>query len=142
MEATAQVNSIDHGLLRQFIALSMELRETEATAADLKERVAGLKEQLIDQFVNSGTDRITVDGMTVYTSVTTWASIPDPNKEAAYRFMARNPELRDLVKKTVNSQQLSAYVREMNRLNQPLSKRFAELIKITDKPDVRVIRGR
>ncbi len=117
--------------LARFVHLADLERELKAKLADVTAERIALEGVLLDHWSNNGITQMRVAGLTVYPQTTLYASAPlDAVREAG---------LDDLV--GVNSQSLSAFVREKRRLDEPLPEPLAAAIRITEKTSLRTRRG-
>lgn len=104
--------------VRAFAALSEEKSLLEARLNEVREDLKALNADLCEQFALAGVDSMKVDGRIVFLRRQLWASVQAPPgadpgaKEAAYQVL-KDHQLGWMVKEGVNSQTLSAWVREL-----------------------------
>lgn len=104
---------VDLRLVRRY----KELRDLEAASSaegkTFKEEADRIEARLVEQYSEAGVQNLSIDGKTVYLNRTTfaqWEPGLDPEEKRAALRAAGVPEL---VTETVNSQTLSAWVREL-----------------------------
>lgn len=107
--------------LSRFAELEARRRELEEELKVIEQEQGELEPQVLEQFVESGVSKVTINGLTVYMSTTLWAGVArrdDETPEDAYeRACARLTELGlgDFVQTRFNTQSLSAYFREQQK---------------------------
>lgn len=106
----------DFNRLLTFVALSDEKAALDARLKVVKDELAALSDLLATQFALAGVPRMTVNGRTVYLHRQVWASVQpeDGDLDAAFKVLERY-DMGWMVKPTVNSQTLSARIREMEK---------------------------
>ena len=120
-----------------------ELRATqgaiEAEAGAIKEEADILERELVEAFTDAATQRLTVDGKTIYLHRATFAQraegvTADQIREALLECAP------SLVTSTVNSNTLSAYVREFLDADEPreLPEPLRDLLELGERYSVRV----
>ena len=99
-------------LIDQIVDLQIQIDEAVAALNLLKERRNALDGEGIEYFIETGTQRVTRRGKTVYLSTTWRSSIPaSVDKEEAYEAL-RKHGLGHAVKEQYNASTLSADIRE------------------------------
>ena len=126
--------------VKRFVELDGEIDRADAALKALKEERAQLVDQLLDGFADAGMTNVTIGNHTVYTTRQTWAGV-DPEKKEEAKEALRAYGLDAFVKEQVNSQQLSAWVRERREADEGIPPAIADVIRITEKWDVRVRRA-
>jgi hypothetical protein len=102
-------------LVNEFIALDLARKAKEDDIDKLKEQLALLEAQLLERFENAGQQSFkSKQGVTVYIHRQLWAGAADGNAALLMETL-RAEGLGVLVKESVNTQTLSAYVRECAR---------------------------
>jgi len=115
-------------LLAEYVTLTAEKRSLEAQVDRLKSTLATQEEVLLDLFAEAGIQNIkTATGQTVYTNREVYAKLVGDQKKA--HTALRRAGLGDLIKQTVSSQTLRAYVREMDEV---LPKGLQPYIDVTE----------
>lgn len=110
---------------------------------DLKAKQAeqdALKEQLLQQFEARNLKNLKVGRRLVYVHRSVWASVP-PEHAGEVKRALRDLDLSEFIKETVNSQQLSAHVREYPEDDQgmpSLPEQLQGLLRVTEKYDLRI----
>ncbi len=117
------------GLAGQMVEIDAEIREAEALVASIKERRAAVEEQLLEQFAETGTSSVRVNGRTVSMRRDLYSKILDAER---LNDALRSCGFGDLVEEKVNSMRLSALVREIDRgdIEQPEA-----LVGVVDKSE-------
>ena len=100
--------------LKQYIELTDLKRRLEAQLKDTKSRMAELEPHIVEQFQEDGTQSVNMDGFTVYLNRQLFASAADGDKDAMIQAMkgCGDESWSFLVRDSVNSQSLSARIRE------------------------------
>jgi len=117
--------------LKRFVALEERRHQLEAEVDTIKAEAAELESRLLPQFEQSGTERIAIDGRTVYVERKLWAKAKDGDKTAVCKALKR-AHLGDYVEETFNSNSLSAYVRELDREERPLPPSLREVLEVSE----------
>jgi hypothetical protein len=117
--------------LKRFVALEERRRQLEAEVDSIKAETAELEQRLLPQFEQSGTERIAIDGRTVYVERKLWAKAKDGDKSSVCKALKRC-RLGDYVEETFNTNSLSAYVRELDREGKPLSTALAAVLDVSE----------
>lgn len=128
---------IDTEKMRRYVELTKRKRQTEEDLDGLKKELARLEGQLLEDFERAGVDSMRIDGMTVYPHRQLFANARDGDKERAVEAL-RACGLDDYVKEQFNTQSLSAYVRELDELEEPLPQPLAEALDVHEKYTLRV----
>lgn len=137
----AEAVLVDFSKARKFVTLSARIKALEAEVAKLKQDREVLKTDLMDQLVEAGSNKIVVDGATVYIHQQLWAKPKNGDYESAIAAL-RLCGLGDLVKETFNTNQLSAVIREMKREDRQIPEALEATIETTDTYDLRVRSGK
>lgn len=102
----------DIELIDEIIDLQIKIDEADAALRALKQRRSALEGEGIEYFIETGTQRVTRNGKTVYLSSTWRSSIPaGVDKEEAYAALKKHG-LGHAVKEQYNASTLSADIRE------------------------------
>lgn len=128
---------IDIENMRRYVALTQRKRAAEGEVDELKRELARLESKLLEDFERAGVDSMRIDGMTVYPHRQLFANARDGDKERAVEAL-RACGLDDYVKEQFNTQSLSAYVRELDELEEPLPEPLAEALDVYTKYTLRV----
>ena len=124
--------------VREFLALKARKTLLERQLESVKEDIAIREKLLQDGFIEDGLDHVSMDGQTAYLHEQLWASLQGDRTEAHNAL--RGAGLAHLVHDNVNSNTLSAYVRELTENDEPIPKRLKPFVKVTKKFSVRVRR--
>ena len=125
LERSPQPMDTDGGLpalgqLKRFVALDKRKRRLEEELKSVKAELEDLRPAVLDYFRTSGTQKQTLDGVTVYLHRQLWAGREegvDGTKAAAALTLA---DLGYLVEPKFNTQSLSAFFREQEQLRDDL----------------------
>lgn len=123
--------------MRRYVELTKRKRQAEGELDELKKELSRLETKLLEDFERAGVDSMRIDGMTVYPHRQLFANARDGDKERAVEAL-RACGLDDYVKEQFNTQSLSAYVRELDELEEPLPPPLAEALDIHEKYTLRV----
>jgi len=118
----------------------------------VKEKLTELEPLILEQFEKAGIQNMKVGDWKPYVHSQIWASVDKSNPRAMEILKANG--LADLVSETVNSQSLSAYVREQVRLyedadsknleevlKQALPDELLDVLKVSEKTSLRVVKA-
>lgn len=102
---------------KRFAELSKQKREIEGNLDTVKGELKLLEEKLLDDFVDAGFSKVSIDDMTIYLRSQDWASVGEAGLPALKaRLVEMGAEF--LVRETVNTQSLSAWVRERTKMGE------------------------
>ena len=96
--------------VHEFIGLIERKRGLEAALKDVENEIRSVEPIALEYMAGEGIQNCNVDGYTVYLQTQVWASLQD-DRIAAIAAL-KDAGLEDMVQETVNSQTLSAWVRE------------------------------
>ncbi len=97
--------------LKRLIELDRKIKTHQGAIEELKEARAKLEASLMENMINAGIQRTTLDGSTVYIKRELWASAGEPGMKALVDAL-RKEGLGDLVTESAGAQKLSAWIRE------------------------------
>lgn len=133
--------------VKRFIALVGKKRRHEEQAEELAGQIAELESKLMASFVERGVDRVTMDGQTVWIDRKLWAGAENGDSQATCAALAE-AGLGDFVKPGFNVQQLSSWVRELEKaagrklpqdqVKDLLPEPLRPFVRITEKYNLRV----
>lgn len=112
----------------RFIELETERRVLEARLKDIKEEIEPIHQDVLTHFEQTGTEKIRRGGLTVYIHRQLWARAIDGDYERGCAAL-RAAGLGDLVKETFNVHTLSAWLREQERMGEPIPESFEGAIQ-------------
>lgn len=115
--------------VKQFVALADEKSALEQRLKQIEADQKALEEALLQQFQESGTQSVNVDGRTVSLRRDLFASPRDGDREAVIEAL-KAADLGQYVKEDYNANSLKAYVREMVRAAE--AERGGPLADLTD----------
>ena len=100
--------------IKPYVELIKKKARLEEQLRDVKARLDVLEPQIAESFQKEGIQSTNVDGYTVYLNRQLWAGAADGDKEAMFTALKTYPDdsWAFLVRDNVNTQQLSARVRE------------------------------
>lgn len=122
-------------LVNEFIELDLARKAKEDEVEKQKERLAELQAELLTRFENAGMQsmRSKEFGVTIYVRREIWAS-PAEGNETLLMERLKSLGLGDMVKEKVNTQTLSAYVRELEETQLARQGSADEVLKILPEP--------
>lgn len=121
--------------IRRFKDLTLELREKKVEIENLKKTVSVLSTELVDQFVEDGMQKTTIDGVTIHLHNQTVTYVRD--QDAAAKYLARR-KLTAICPRRVNHQTISAWVRERIANDEDLPKGFDEFFDVQRSAEMRL----
>lgn len=122
--------------IERFIELETERRELEARLKELKEEITPLHEQVLTYFEQTGTSKIKRSGLTLYVHRQLWARPIDGDYERGCAAL-KAAGLEDMVKLSFNIHTLSAYIRELERMGEPIPESFEGAIQTDETFQIR-----
>lgn len=132
------------------LARFAELAEIEDDLDDqlkaVRKEKAALEAELIEEFLDTGIQRVNVNGRTIYLRKQIWASVRDGNKRRACDVL-RAEGLDELIEESFNTGTLSAYVREQIEradeieFDKVFSPSFLEGINVTERASLRTLKS-
>ena len=135
------------GVSHQLVEMTRQMNRLDTASVILLDRVKKCKQMLMDAMeVGAFPTNARIDGATVYHSSQVWASPLDGDHDALTHVLSELG-LYEYVPHTVNSQSLSAYVREhldedetkdLEERLATLDPRLRSALKITDKQQIKV----
>jgi hypothetical protein len=132
--------------LQLFVQLEKRRKELEAEVKEIGKEIEALGVDnehpggLMDEMLEAGLTTAKVDGVTVYFDRKLWAGAADGDYDRACDALVA-AGMSDYVQRRFNVNSMSAYVREMDKTEQPLPPEFAETITVVEKVKLRT-RGR
>lgn len=135
---SAVEESVNISLARRLVEIDAEQDDLGSKVSALKDERAGIEAQLIDQYAMAGVQSVRVDGKSVYLRHDTYAKILDKDKLIP---VLRRTKHGDIVKETVNSNTLSALVREIFDGQHKVPKAWDGVLTVSDKFSIRVVKA-
>jgi hypothetical protein len=124
-------------LTKRYVGLADLERELKAKLDEVQKSKAEIEPQIMDHWANHGIESQRVNGVTIYPHRQVWASHGgDPQRAVA---AMRAVGLDDLV--TVNSQTLSAWVREKQANGEAIPPEVEGAIIVTERVSLRTRRS-
>lgn len=118
--------------LRKYVRLDKEKRELDIkvkkVAAELKESA----DLVLDYFQRHGMNQFKVDGITVYMARELWAGREDDVSHEQACAALEEAGLGDYAGPRINSQSLSAHIRELDAAGDPLPPPLVGVIKVSE----------
>lgn len=115
--------------LKKILNLDDEKKRLDARIKEIRAERAVLEETLMNEFAENGINQMKVDGKTVYLTRELWASPKDKDQSFNYLKLIG---LGDYVAETVNSNSISAFVREMEKSQEPLPDGFEDHFRVSE----------
>ena len=128
--------SADLERMKRLVTINAELKELSEQEKKLKEEREKIEPLILDYFAEEGIEKITVTGMTLFPVKEIWASLTKGNKEGLK--ILREHGLEDYIYETVNSQSISAFVREFERNEEEIPDWVHKALNVSEKFRVRV----
>ena len=123
--AEDETPALNMGLMKRYAQLENEIEKVEAQLKKLKSQKALMEETIMDDFVNTGIDKLTIMGRTIFTSTLVVAKYGD-REQAADALKAAG--LGVYLKENFNANSLSAYVRTQIKNGEQLPPEFEGVI--------------
>ena len=102
-------------LVNEFIELDRKRKALEGDVEEVKEKLAELEPQIMQRFENAGMRSMkSTSGVTIYIRRELWAGAAQ-GSEVLLLESLKQVGLGDMVKEKVNTQTLSAYIREVEK---------------------------
>lgn len=128
---------------KELLKLVDEKKEIEDQLAEKKKEIRKLETEIIAQWAEWGLSKVTVEGRTIWLDRKIWASAGGDTEGAVAALEAAGET--ELVKKTINRNSLSAWVREFagpldspEEISAKLPKGLGQSIKVTETHNLRV----
>ena len=112
-------------LIKEFVSLENEKAGLEAQLKDVSARRAELKQSILSMFTDANVQNMAVDGRTVYLSRQLWASADEEAHELLKKY-----DLAWTIKEKVNTQTLSAELRDWEAEGREVPEDLKEVLKI------------
>lgn len=103
---------MDADKVAEYIAKKLEIKDLKSKTKKLEDEAAEIEAELLPQFKESGMDRMTIQGRTVWLDRKVWASAGGDMPRLVDAMKAAG--LEDMVGETVNGNTLSSWVREFD----------------------------
>jgi len=123
-------------LVNEFIELDEQRKGKEGEIDKLKERMAELEPQIMERFENAGMQSMkSKHGTVIYVRRDLWAGAKE-GADVLLLESLKSVGLGDMVKEKVNTQTLSAYIREQEKehFGQNISAKPNEIIDVLPEP--------
>lgn len=113
------------------------IKHVESGLDDLKVKASEIEQELLKEFERDGMASMSIDGRTVYLRRDLRANAKAGQREAVCRALKANG-VGDLVSEGFHAGQLSAWVRELEKLEEPLPEQLDELLNVNEMFSVRI----
>ncbi|MDD4986628.1 MAG: hypothetical protein PHQ43_12780 [Dehalococcoidales bacterium] len=117
--------------VKTLVSLKKQMEDLDTQLKSLKQEYDELEPQVIEYMSSEGLQRLTVDDRTVYVNRQIWASVNRANSEALS--ILRSNGLDDFIEEKVNSQRISAYVREYEKNGEQIPDWCHDALNIAEK---------
>ncbi len=118
--------------LRTYAKLDKERRTLNARLKKLDTLIEETSHAVLDHFQKIGIDRVTVDGVTIYVRRQLWAGREDGVTVDEACTALKDAGLPEYAHERVNTQSLSAFVRELDAAGKPLPAELQGVIKVSE----------
>ncbi len=118
--------------LRTYARLDKEKRGLEDRLKKLKVQIEETSHAVLDHFQKLGIDRVTVEGVTIYVRRELWAGREQDVSVDQACTALKDAGLSEYAHERVNTQSLSAYVRELDAAGEPLPAELQGVIKVSE----------
>ena len=103
---------MDNRRLKKYVALIAAKKKAEGDQNEIKEKLKPLEDYIMENMINSGQQKVTIDGYTIYVQRQLWATAAISTQYLCDAL--RNNGYAQLVQDRVTANQLSALVREFD----------------------------
>jgi len=121
---------------REFADMTKRKRDLQSQVDTLTELLTAKEEVLLTRFGDEGLESVKIklgkEAFTLFPRREIWAS-PVPGEEKKLFSLLRRNHYGDLIKEKVNTQSLSALVREFDKDGKKLPAAWAKVVKVTEK---------
>jgi hypothetical protein len=130
------------GTLARFVDLDTKIKEMDAELKELKRERETLEDPLVEGLIEAGIQNMNVNGKTVYIRTQLWASakdiVDDSGEVVAKDWTSALEAVRstghgDLVETRINSQRLSALVRELDETEDGIPEILRDNLNISEQ---------
>ena len=129
--------------LKEFVEKDARKQALKRELNQLNKELNELEPELLESFAEEGVESIKVDGRIVFLHRQIWAQVVGGacNRPLAVEALKR-AGLSDFVSENFNSNQLSAYMRELERNGEPLPEEFDGILEANEKFSLRTRKAR
>ena len=117
---------MDTILAKEFVELDTLIKDLDRSVKEAKKKREDLGKKIMDEMIDEGVNKITLNGKTLYIKRTVWAKYP--SREDAIQAL-KEAGLNEYVKENFNNMQLSAFLREKVEAEEPLPDAFVGKIE-------------
>jgi len=121
---------------REFAALTRQKRDLQAQLDSLNESLTQKEEALLVRFGDEGVESVKVnvgkEKFTLFPRREVWANVVPGGEKKLFTLLRRN-HYGDLIRQRVNTQSLSALIREMEQSGKGLPATWASVVKVTER---------
>jgi len=126
---------MDIEIFKELVALDEEKANLNKRLGEITARRADIETFIVDQMVDSGIDKITINGRTLSISSMKWAKIESTREQVIAAL--KEAGLEEYVTIGFNSQSLSAYIRNQLESGEPLPPELNGHVGVDTKIGVR-----
>ena len=131
----------DSRAIKTYAKLDNERRALEDKLKKVKAKIEAAEPRVMDFFQKMGLDRLTVSGVTVYVQRQLWAGREDDVTHEQAAAALKKAKLGEYAAPRVNTQSLSAYLRELDEAGTEMPKALKGIIKVSEVFKVRTRKG-
>ena len=118
--------------LRRYVHLKDQISKVDTDLSELKKQAGELEQELLDELSDDGINKITVDGRTVYMRRELWARKEQGVEGYEVAQAVMKAGLDEYVQPKVNMQSLSAFVRDLDRAEEPLPYELEGVVRVDE----------
>lgn len=147
IEAAKILSDAINDLPRAYAKAAKRHRELEAELKATKAEMDRMAQPLLDHFGATGTERVTVDGVTIYLHPDIWPKFKTNEEGEKYTRAdvmkaLRESGLSDYISETYNAQSFAAYIRELHSTGVELPEALAAVVEPSETYSLRTRIGR
>jgi hypothetical protein len=127
--------------LKEYARLRRVEKELGTEASAIKEQADTLEQELLEEFAESGLQKMTVDGSTIYLRRDLWASRINGATALDVCEAFEKAGLTQFVTTNYNSNTVSAWLREIDASGEQMPESVAQVLGAAEKFSLRVLKG-
>ena len=131
----------DSRAIKVYAKLDNERRACEDRLKKVKSKIEEVEPRVMDFFQKLGLDRLTVSGVTVYVQRQLWAGREEDVTHEQAAAALKKAKLGEYASPRVNTQSLSAYMRELDEAGEDMPAALKGIIKLSEVFKVRTRKG-
>lgn len=133
---------LDLDKVKRYRDLREAQKRSKAESEGLREEADRLEQELLEDFVEEGVQNVRVDGSTVFLHRQIWAGKEEGVETPAVVSALKTAGLGHLVGENYNGQTLAAYLRDLDRNEEPMPAELVGVIKPVEVFQIRQQRAR